>query len=265
MLVNGILLHVKRDEVEKPKGTIIITHGIAEHSGRYDEITKKLNDEGYSVVRYDLRGHGQSQGKRGALKSYHQFIDDLHVFVSEEKKNGAKKIYLIGHSMGGLIVNLYAVKYPTTIDGIISSAAPTYFIKDVLPFRIIGYRWLGFMSKENDLSNDSLSRIKEVEIDYQKDPLNLKSYKFSLAGNMFVSGVRYLNKHLDRYQKPVLILHGDADKIVPAEFSSRLFNLIPHSDKTLKIYPNSYHEIFNDIDRELVFTDVLNWLKLQNA
>ncbi len=265
MLVNGILLHVKRDEVEKPKGSVIITHGIAEHSGRYDEIAKRLNDEGYNVIRYDLRGHGQSQGKRGALKSFHQFIDDLHAFVMEEKKNEAKQIFLIGHSMGGLIVNLYAVKHPKAVDGIISSAAPSYFIKDVFPFRIIGYRWIGFINKPNDLSNDSLSRIKEVEDAYNRDPLNLKTFKFSLAGNMFVGGVRYLNKHIDQYQVPVLILHGSADKIVPAEFSQRLFELIPHSDKKLIIYPDSYHEIFNDIDRCKVFSDVIKWLKSKQS
>ncbi len=265
MLVNGLLLHVKRDEVENAKATIIITHGIAEHSGRYNEITKKLNDQGYTVVRYDLRGHGQSQGPRGALKSYHQFIDDLHVFVTEEKKLNPKKIFLIGHSMGGLIVNLYAVKYPKSVHGIISSAAPTYFIKDVLPFRIIGYKWLGFINKTNDLADDSLSRIKEVEQDYVSDPLNLKSYKFSLAGNMFVSGVRYLNKHLENYETPVLILHGSADKIVPAIFSERLHQLIPHSDKKLIIYESSYHEIFNDIDREKVITDVIEWLNKKTA
>lgn len=265
MLVNGILLHVKRDEVEHAKASIIITHGIAEHSGRYDEITQKLNEDGYTVVRYDLRGHGQSQGARGALKSYHQFIDDLNVLVSEEKKLNAKKIFLIGHSMGGLIVNLYAVKYPKSVHGIISSAAPTYFIKDVLPFRFIGYKWLGFVNKKNDLADDSLSRIKEVENDYVSDPLNLKVFKFSLAGNMFVGGVRYFNKHLENYETPVLILHGSADKIVPVIFSERLHQLIPHSDKKLIVYENSYHEIFNDLDREKVFTDVIEWLNKKIA
>lgn len=263
MLVNGILLHVKRDEVENAIGVVIITHGIAEHSGRYDEITKIFNQEGYSVVRYDLRGHGQSQGKRGALKSYQQFIDDLHVLVLDEKKRDAKKIYLLGHSMGGLIVNLYAVSHPKAVQGIISSAAPSYFIKDVLPFRFIGYKWLGFMNKKNDLSDDSLSRIKEVETAYNEDPLNLKVFKFSLAGNMFVGGVRYLNKNISKYETPVLILHGGADKIVPPQFSERLYNLIPNTDKKIKIYPGSYHEIFNDIDRAVVFLDVVEWLKLQ--
>lgn len=259
MLINNVLIHVKRDDVESSKGSVIITHGIAEHSGRYDEITGKLNAAGYSVVRYDIRGHGMSQGKRGALKSFHQTIDDLHELVLHEKKANPLKIFLIGHSMGGLIVNMYAVKYHD-VDGIISSAAPSYFIKDVLPFRFIGYRWLGFMTKKTNFADDQLSRIKSVEEAYIQDPLNLKRFHFSLAGNMFVGGVRYLNKQIAAYQTPVLILHGETDKIVPLEFSKRLFELIPVEDKKIITYPEAYHEIFNDIDREKTFSDVIAWL-----
>ena len=259
MLINNILLHVKKDMVENAKATIIITHGIAEHSGRYQEITDRLNQEGYSVVRYDLRGHGQSQGKRGSLKSYHQMIDDLHVLVLDQKKQNEQKIFLIGHSMGGLIVNMYAVKYGD-IDGIISSAAPSYFIPDVLPFRFIGYKWLGFLSKKTNFADDQLSRIKSVEDAYINDPLNLKKFHFSLAGTMFVGGVRYLNKHIDQYKTPVLIIHGETDKIVPKSFSERLFDMIKHDQKELIIYKDAYHEVFNDIDREKAFHDVIRWL-----
>jgi len=258
MLINDILLHVKRDDVENAKASVIITHGIAEHSGRYNEITQKLNEAGYTVVRYDIRGHGQSQGKRGTLKSYHQTIDDLHAIVLDEKKRNPKKIFILGHSMGGLIVNMYGVKYKD-IDGIISSAAPSNFIKDVLPFRFIGYRWLGFLSKKTSFDNQ-LSRIKSVEEAYATDPLNLKKFHFSLAGNMFVGGVRYLNKNIEKYQAPVLIVHGGSDKVVPVEFSKRLIDIIPHSDKKLIIYPESFHEIFNDFDREKAFADVIEWL-----
>jgi alpha-beta hydrolase superfamily lysophospholipase len=77
---------------------------------------------------------------------------------------------------------------------------------------------------------------------------------------MFVGGVRYLNKHIKSYQTPVLILHGEADKIVPVAFSKRLMELIPLEDKKLITYPEAYHEIFNDIDREKTFTDVITWL-----
>jgi acylglycerol lipase len=258
MLVQGNLLFVKRNDCAEPKGSVIITHGIAEHSGRYAEITALLNEAGFNVVRYDLRGHGQSQGKRGALKSYHLMIDDLRKIVEEEKKI-AKKIFLIGHSMGGLIVNLYAVKYGD-VDGIISSAAPSYFIKDVLPFRIIGYRWLGFLTKKTNFADDQLSRIKAVEDAYIQDPLNLKKFHYSLAGNMFVGGVRYLNKHIKNYLVPVLILHGSNDKIVPYPFSERLFGIIPAQDKKIIIYKDNYHEIFNDIEKDRVYKDVIDWL-----
>jgi acylglycerol lipase len=258
MLVNNILLHVKRNDVEAPKASVIITHGIAEHSGRYDEITERLNEANYTVIRYDIRGHGQSQGKRGALRTYHQTIDDLHVIVNDEKKRNPKKIFLIGHSMGGLIVDMYAIKYKD-VDGIISSAAPSYFIKDVLPFRFIGYKWLGSLTRKTNFENQ-LSRITEVESNYAEDPLNLKKFYFSLAGNMFVSGVRYLNKNINQFQLPILILHGEKDTVVPKEFSQRLLELIPVEDKKLIIYPDAYHEIFNEIDRDQAFKDVIQWL-----
>ncbi len=259
MLVNGILMHVRRDEVENPKASVILTHGIAEHSGRYDALTSALNDQGYNVIRYDVRGHGQSQGARGKLKSFHQLVDDLHALVEMEKKLNPKHIFIFGHSMGGIIVNLYGVKYHD-VDGIISSAAPSYFVKDVLPFRIIGYKWLGFLAKKTDFADDQLSRIKEVEEAYINDPLNLKKFYFSLAGNMMVSGVRYLNKNIKSYQTPVLLLHGEADKVVPVDFSRRLFSLIPVEDKKIITYPNAYHEILNDLDQEQVRKDILDWL-----
>lgn len=259
MLINQLLMHTKKDTVETPKATIIITHGIAEHSGRYDVITDRLNEAGYSVLRYDLRGHGLSQGKRGKLKHFHELIDDLHEIVQSEKKQSAQKIFLIGHSMGGLIVDLYAVKYGD-VDGIITSAAPSYFIKDVLPLRFMGYKFLGWIPKKNNFANDQLSRIKEVEDLYISDPLNLKYFYISLVGAMFVSGVRYLNKHIANFKTPVLILHGGNDKIVPLSISQRLIELIPSEDKHLITYDNNYHEIYNDMDQEKAFKDVIKWL-----
>ena len=259
LLINGLLFFVRRDEVENAKGTIIITHGIAEHSGRYEEVTTFLNNNGYNVIRYDIRGHGQTQGKRGKLKSYHEVIDDLHVLVSNEKQLNPKKIYLLGHSMGGLIVDMYAVKYGD-VDGIISSAAPSNYLKDVFPIRIIGYKWLGFLSKKTDFSDGRLSRNKQVEIDYENDPLNLKHFYFSLVGNMFVSGVKYLNKHIRDYHTPVLIIHGEGDKIVPVSFSKRLYDLVAVEDKKIITYPDAYHEILNDLCKEQVMADIVAWL-----
>lgn len=262
MLINGILIHTKKDEVDASKGTVIITHGIAEHSGRYDVITSKLNEAGYSVLRHDLRGHGLSQGKRGKLKSYRQFVDDLHALVEHERRSGTNKVYLLGHSMGGLIVNVYATIYHD-VDGIISSAAPTQYLKDVLPLRFIGHKWIGFIPKKSNFADDQLSRIKAVEDAYIHDPLNLKYFYISLIGEMFVKGIRHLQKNIKSYQAPVLIMHGEADKIVPLSHAQKLFEMIPHTDKQLMTYPEGYHEIFNDLDQEKAFKDVIAWLNEQ--
>ncbi|MFA5560577.1 MAG: lysophospholipase [Acholeplasmataceae bacterium] len=259
MLINNILLHVKRFEVPESKATIIITHGIAEHSGRYDVMTKKFNNAGFNVVRYDLRGHGQSQGQRGKLKSFHQFVDDLHALVVEEKKLQNNKIFLFGHSMGGLIVHLYGVKYKD-VQGIISCAAPTNFMSNILPLRFFGFRLFGWIPIKTNFADQKLSRDRTVEEEYVSDPFNLHKFYISLVGQMFVRGVRYLNKRVNEFTLPILYIHGEEDKIVPEQFSKRMFDLVNSTDKKIVLYPDSYHEVFNDLDQEDAYQKAIEWL-----
>ena len=259
MYVNHVLLHVTKDEVKKPKGNVIITHGIAEHSGRYDKMAKALNDNGFNCIRYDLRGHGQSGGPRGKLSSYKLFIEDLHELVLEVSKDQLP-IYLLGHSLGGLITHMYAVTHQD-VDGIITSGAPTDFVKDVLPLRILGPKLLSWYSVKTNFADDQLSRIPSVERHYIDDPLNLKKMYGSLVGQSLVKGVRYLKKHLDNHHVPTLLMHGSNDKIVPHFMSEAMYITIKHEDKTLKIYEDSYHEIFNDLDQDICYQDVMDWLE----
>ena len=261
MYANGILLHVTEDRVENSKATVIVTHGIAEHSGRYHKMTRILNEAGFDVIRYDLRGHGLSAGARGKLKHHLDMVKDLHALVLEAKKQD-QNIYLLGHSLGGLIVHMYAVTYQD-VSGIIVSGAITEFIKDVLPLRILGPKLLGFYAAKTNFADQKLSRIITVETDYINDPLNLKKMYGSLIGYMLVKGVRYLKKNMNKHHVPTLILHGDHDKIVPHTFAENMFQSIQHEDKTLNLYEGSYHEIYNDLDQDKVFEDTLEWLNKQ--
>lgn len=260
MIINHTLFFVKNHEVESPKATVILTHGIAEHSGRYSELVLSLNQAGYRVVRYDLRGHGQTEGARGKLKSYMQPVEDLHQLILNEKKEHDIPLYLFGHSMGGLIVLMYGVTYHD-VDGIISSAAASYFVKDVAPFKFIGYKWLNWVKLKTNFADHKLSSIREVEERYIEDPLNLKYYYISLAGGMMLGGVSYLNKNLSKFNAPVLVLHGAKDEIVPPTFSQRFFDLINVDDKKIKFYNNSLHEILNDIEQDQVRNDIVAWLE----
>lgn len=252
-------LYVKKYVVENEKKRIFIVHGICEHSKRYENLAVKLNKEGFSVVTYDLRGHGKSEGKKGYIKKYTDHIEDLDRII-KENDNKAVKRYIIGHSLGGLIGHLYMVNNTEDIDGFIASGAPTNYLKNVKPLRIIGYKWIGFINTKNNFGKNALSKDKKVEEEYQNDPLVLKKFKIRLAGEMFVKGVKNLKKKISTNNKPILILHGKEDKIVPKEFSEKVYELINHEQKTLHIYDDMYHEIFNEITKDIPINDVISWL-----
>lgn len=244
--------------VENERARIFIVHGIAEHSKRYDHVVGFLNANGYSVITFDLRGHGKSEGKRGYINKYEVFLDDIHELFHKYHSNHVKNI-LLGHSMGGLITHLYMITYDD-FDACIVSGAPTDFIKDVSLLRFIGFRYFGFIYKKNELSYGKLSHIKDIETNYMNDPLVLKSFSIRLVGEMFVRGVRHLKAkhHLNR--KPILILHGKLDKIVPAKFSEAMFHKLPQKKKLLKIYENDFHEILNEVNQNEVLTDIKTWI-----
>lgn len=161
--------------------------------------------------------------------------------------------------MGGLIVDMYGVTYDD-VQGIIASAAASNYVKDVAPFKVIGYKWLNWVKLKTNFADHKLSSIREVEERYMEDPLNLKYYYISLAGGMMLGGVKYLNKNVNQFVAPVFIIHGGKDEIVPKAFSERFFDLIKSQDKQIKIYENSLHEILNDIEQETVRQDIVNWL-----
>jgi acylglycerol lipase len=260
MFVNNTLIFTREKRAQKSNQTVIIVHGIAEHSGRYEEMMTYLELHHISTFAFDLRGHGQSAGKRGKLSHFKLILEDLHGLVNHVKKTYPNdQIFLLGHSLGGLITHMYAVTYQD-VAGIITSGAPTHFLKDVLPLRILGPKLLSWYSVKTNFADDKLSRIPSVEKAYINDPLNLKKMYGSLIGQMMVSGVRYLKKHASKHKVPTLILHGEDDKIVPKNMSQSWFETIPSEDKTMIIYPNAYHEIFNDLDKETCFTDVVQWI-----
>lgn len=259
MLVNKYLFHYVVDPVENSTKTVIIVHGIAEHLGRFDHIAKFLNNNGYNIIRYDLRGHGRSQGPRGKNWRYKDMVDDLRAFVLYAKNNFPGKLFLFGHSLGGLIVNLYATFYQD-VDGIISSSAPTNFVKEVLPVRIIPWPLLGWVSQKTNFADNKLSRIKEVEDEYNKDLYVLDKFYISLAASMMVSGVRVLKRRTKYIKTPFLYLHGSDDTIVPAKFSEEMYQKVTSKDKELKIFEGSYHEVFNDLDKDEALEYIKNWL-----
>ncbi len=252
-------LHVKTYIVKKEKMRLFIIHGICEHSGRYSELAEKFNEKQISVITYDLRGHGKSEGKRGYIKNFQDHVNDF-LKIKRKYRNRKVKQFILGHSMGGLIGHLYMLVYNPKVDGFIASGAPTDYLSDAKPLRFIGYKWFGFLNKKNKFGKNALSKDIEVEEKYNNDPLVIKQFKIRLAGEMFVKGVKYLKENIQNNKKPILILHGKEDIIVPYQFSENIYQQIPHNKKKIIIYENMYHEILNEVEKDKVFNNILEWM-----
>lgn len=261
---DGIELSYKKSLVEKPKAVLVVVHGLCEHLGRYNYFTEKLNDFGYSVYRFDNRGHGKSGGERGYVDNFQYFFDDADLFVDMAKsENKGIPAFMFGHSMGGFITAGYGMKYQNKLKGQILSGAA---VIDLPAFEAIESKG-DFFDKHpfekvpNALSN-LISRDPEVVKAYDEDPLVLKETNIKLLGEAFVKGPIWIENNVKEYNYPCLILHGGNDQIVINEASKWLYKNISSKDKSLKIYPECYHEILNEKDeKDSVIEDIHNWIE----
>jgi acylglycerol lipase len=258
----GIELLLTRNLTDRPRAVMVIVHGICEHSGRYNYISSRFNTWGYSVYRFDLRGHGRSGGERGYIEDYERFIDDTDMVVTlARQENPGLPLFLLGHSMGGFITVAYGVKHPNRLSGLIHSGAAVMAPPEV---KALGegfdYNALALTPIPNNLSN-LISRDPNVIKAYNDDPLVLKEFTIKLMGEIFIKGMKWLLKNMSSYRYPCLILHGGGDQIVPSEASQNLYNRIASTDKQIKIYDGLYHEILNEPEKETVLADIHQWIE----
>lgn len=260
---DGIELYYEKHLIDNPKATIIIVHGLGENQSRYTWVTEKLNEQGYSVYRYDHRGHGRSGGKRGYVKHFTDIINDLDELVDLVRNEEQTPVYLLGHSMGGFTVNNYGAHHSDKLAGIISSAAPGIILNMVKILTKIPFKLIGWINYKNALGG-ALSHDPQVPIDYETDPYNLKKFKIRLLGTMFIEGVRDLHANIQNFTCPVLYLHGTGDTIVEYQSTKWLYANNPTKDKSIVLYDGMYHEILNELEKDKVMNDILSWLNERN-
>jgi acylglycerol lipase len=258
---DGTDIYMTKDTVEGPRAVLVIVHGLAEHSGRYDYVTRRLNESRFAVYRFDNRGHGRSGGPRGENDRLDKFLKDTHMVVNlAMEENKGAPVFMLGHSMGGLITAAYGAAHGNILKGQITSGA----VLDALPmFKPLEETYTEEMGKQmmpNTLA-ELICRDPEVVKAYQDDPLVLKETTIRLLYTTFVQGVAWLEENLDQYTYPCLILHGEGDQLVPAASSQWFYTHVPSKDKTIKIYPGCYHEILNEkVEKDQVIADIAAWI-----
>lgn len=261
---DDIELFYKKDIIESPKAVILINHGFAEHLGRYDYVVQRLNESGYTVYRYDLRGHGQTKSIKGYIDSYEDFIEDCNEMVELIKsENKDLPIFMLGHSMGGFVTCLYGIKYPDKLNGQMFSGAAVNTLPSARGIRSNLLELLNVFAKNRIIKNPvekDICSVEQIVIDYMNDPLVLKEATVNFYVQFLVKGQKYISENIGNYKYPCFIAHGEKDKIVPKEIGYYLHDNISSKDKEIKIYDNLYHEILNEKEKDEVLGDMIMWL-----
>jgi alpha-beta hydrolase superfamily lysophospholipase len=244
------------------RATVVIVHGLKDHSTRYAELADRLAQHGYAVYALDLRGHGSSGGRRAYVESFEEYVDDLGTFVDEvQKREQGKPLFLLGHSMGGTIALDYLLEKKPQVAGVVLSGAAlkvglsgfkrtlTKAAGTVLPL-------LAILS----VDVERLSRDPAVVRACKDDPLIEHGNGPARTARELLDAMDAVSQREKEVRVPLLILHGGDDAITEPEGSRELYERAGSQDKSLHVYDGMYHDIWREPARERVMDDLANWL-----
>lgn len=264
--VDGLELYYQRWYPDSaPRASIAILHGLGGHSGMstYTHLINHLVPLGYSLYGLDLRGHGRSQGRRGSINKWEDYRSDLRMLLQLiNRTESNQSIFLLGQSLGGLIVLEYALHYHQEVQGVIVSA-PSLSVPNMSPILITLLKVLSPIWPHLSLSpNFDLSGVSRDPEEVKKvldDPLTDPKVSPRLAVET-LSALHWTQAHASDFQAPLLLIHGAADPLLPPEGSQTFFRHVNFEDKTLKLYEGGFHQAFIDINRQQVLVDIAQWL-----
>ncbi|MDJ0690563.1 MAG: alpha/beta hydrolase [Xenococcaceae cyanobacterium MO_188.B32] len=255
------------DPKQKVKGVVVIVHGLGGHSNKYNNVVNHLVARGFTLYAFDQRGHGRSPGQRGYISSWAELRTDLDTFLKLVKTETKDcPCFLLGHSLGGALVLDYGlrIKNPQTeLQGIIAMAPPLGAVGVPSWRRLIGSvlsRIYPRFSLDLGIDLSYGSRDPQVVEAYKKDTLR-HSRGTARLSTEFSKTVAWINSHPQDWQLPLLILYGGEDKVTLPHNNHLFFNGITFADKEIKEYPESYHELQNDLNYQEVLADIEDWLE----
>jgi alpha-beta hydrolase superfamily lysophospholipase len=249
---------------ESPRRALLVVHGLAEHSGRYEAFGAWFAARGHAVHAYDQRGHGRSPGARGHVERFDDFLDDLDRAVGHVRRtHPGLPLALVGHSMGGLILAAFLRERKPDAFAAVSSGAALAVAERMPRGRLAAARLLRRvaprLSVDAGLDPSTLSRDPEVVRRYVEDPLVFRRVTISLAVALHDAARRTSAGGAD-VALPMLVMHGERDALCPVEGSRRFYGNLRVHGSALRCYPELRHEIFNEPEAERVFGDLLGWL-----
>ena len=237
---DGLSLYTQTWLPESPKALVILSHGYAEHSGRYEHFAFYLAEKGFAVYALDHRGHGRSEGERVNVRVFGEYVSDLSRFIETIRQQQPNlKRFLLGHSMGGAIAAQMVIEHPHQVDGLMLSAP--YLINAVkVPAALLAVSGIvakilpGLPTIKLDVS--AISRDAAIVQKYKTDPLVYNGGTKARFGTELLAAGNYVLTRASGIKLPVLIMHGTADRIADSTGSQQLFKSLSSKDKTLKMF-----------------------------
>ena len=260
----AVELYFQKWETDPESVKVVIMHGLGEHSGRYDNLIKKLAHKEISIYSFDQRGHGRSGGITGDISSFDDLIQDLRIFIDHIKLSGEETpVVVLGHDLGALIALKFALDYPHELSSLICSSGlfdtaisgspvSTWFnsfLSSVFPSYSIKIK----------RDYDKLSHDKKIVHDYRKDPLVHDRITLRYRIDMVKMALQCMTR-FSEITLPLLVLHGTADSIVHADNSILLYKRASSKDKELQVFDGLYHEIINELHNEKVLESIDRWI-----
>jgi acylglycerol lipase len=250
----------------KVKAVLLVVHGVAEHSGRYLNIVNHFVPLGYAVYGLDHIGHGRSDGQRVYIDRFEDYTEPLNSFYTMVKSwQVGKPIFILGHSLGGLIVSYYLLDHQQDFAGAIISAAGVKLGDSITPLTITVGKLLSKIAPRAGLlalDATQISKDQAVVNAYVNDPLVYTGKITARLGAEMLRAMTRVSADVGKINLPMIIVQGKDDKLVDPAGSQMLYDKSSSTDKSLKMYPGLYHEVFNEPEKEQVLTDVEKWLDL---
>lgn len=244
------------------RGIVVIVHGLNSHSGQYLWVGEQLAAEGLAVYALDHRGRGRSDGERFYVEHIEDYVEDVATLVRRAKaEHAGRPAFVLGHSAGGVISCVYTLDHQPEIDGLIcESFAYELPVPDLLLSFIKGLSYITPHTHVFSLNNKDFSRDPAVVESMDNDPLIKGESQPAQTGRALLNAAARLREEFPLIKLPVLILHGTEDRATKPSGSQHFYEQAGSADKTLKLYEGHYHDLLNDLDKEVVMGDIKNWI-----
>jgi acylglycerol lipase len=261
---DGLKLFVRSLKPAQPaRAVVVIVPGFNSHSGYYAWTAEQLSQRGYAAYALDLRGRGRSDGERFYVQRFQDYVEDVATLMTTvRQREPGLPIFLLGHSAGGVVSCLYALEHGAELAGFVCESFA--FQVPAPDFALAALKGLSHVAPHAHvlrLKNEDFSRDPAVVQAMNDDPLIAHESQPTLTVAEMVRADELLKQAFPRFTLPLLILHGTADRATRPSGSELFHSSAGSSDKTLKLYEGHYHDLLNDLGKERVLADVLEWLQ----